>query len=278
MLGATFEDQVTPIAPATAAFTDDTVATDALTVADGAYKVVFLAFPFEAYGTAATKADLMGRVLPGSAPEPSRIVRAAVTSNPTGIEGDEGHGRALPLEDVPWKSSNVQNRACTIPSVCCPTSLSRRGGGGDLARPTVLANLGPAAQAAVAHTVTEYASGHHGLAPRVAAPARARRRRRRGREESAGHRRPARAASLPPPRWRGASPAAGPSAGGRPAFGTAVNFNGTSSRDSEFTNFNAEFEPPDQGLCVGDGFVLEPVNSAYRIYRTNGSTCADPST
>ena len=36
--------------PATAAFTDDTAETDALTVADGAYKVVFLAFPFEAYG------------------------------------------------------------------------------------------------------------------------------------------------------------------------------------------------------------------------------------
>jgi hypothetical protein len=63
VLGATFEDQITPIAPATAAFTDDTAATDALSVADGAYKVVFLAFPFEAYGTAAQKATLMGKVL-----------------------------------------------------------------------------------------------------------------------------------------------------------------------------------------------------------------------
>ena len=35
--------------------------TDALTVADGGYKVVFLAFPFEAYGTASDKADLMNR-------------------------------------------------------------------------------------------------------------------------------------------------------------------------------------------------------------------------
>ena len=41
-----------------------------------------------------------------------------------------------------------------------------------------------------------------------------------------------------------------------------ANFNGTSSKDSEVTNFNARFEPPDQGLCVGAGFVLEPVNSA----------------
>jgi hypothetical protein len=63
VLGANFEDRVTPIAPATAAFTDDTAAADALTVAAGVYKVVFLAFPFEAYGTATQKADLMQHVL-----------------------------------------------------------------------------------------------------------------------------------------------------------------------------------------------------------------------
>jgi hypothetical protein len=53
-------------------------------------------------------------------------------------------------------------------------------------------------------------------------------------------------------------------------------FNGTSSKDSQFTNFNATFEPPDQGLCVGAGFVLEPVNSAYRIYKTNGQSVRGP--
>ena len=56
-------DRITPIAPATAAFTDDSAAADALTVASGAYKVVFLGFPFEEYGSAAQKADLMGRAL-----------------------------------------------------------------------------------------------------------------------------------------------------------------------------------------------------------------------
>jgi uncharacterized repeat protein (TIGR01451 family) len=61
--GAAFEDEITPIGPAQAAFTDDASATDALTVADGGYKVVFLAFPFEAYGDAAAQASLMGRVL-----------------------------------------------------------------------------------------------------------------------------------------------------------------------------------------------------------------------
>jgi hypothetical protein len=44
------------------AFTDDTNVPDALQYAAG-YKVVFLAFPMEAYGTAAERADLMSRVL-----------------------------------------------------------------------------------------------------------------------------------------------------------------------------------------------------------------------
>jgi predicted alpha-1,2-mannosidase len=63
VLGDSYEDQVTPIAPATPAFTDDTSTPDALTVTAGAYKVVFLAFPFEAYGSATDKADLMHRIL-----------------------------------------------------------------------------------------------------------------------------------------------------------------------------------------------------------------------
>ncbi len=54
------------------------------------------------------------------------------------------------------------------------------------------------------------------------------------------------------------------------------NFNGVSSLDSAVTNFGAEFEPPDQGLCVGNGFVVEPVNSAFTIYRSNGKVVAGP--
>jgi hypothetical protein len=49
-----------------------------------------------------------------------------------------------------------------------------------------------------------------------------------------------------------------------------------SSLDSGVTNFGAEFEPPDQGLCVGNGFVVEPVNSAFTIYRRNGSVVTGP--
>jgi len=61
-----------------------------------------------------------------------------------------------------------------------------------------------------------------------------------------------------------AVPVAGSSAVARSGAATRTlsNFNGTSSRDSQFTNYNLEFEPPDQGLCANNGFVLEPVNSA----------------
>jgi hypothetical protein len=62
VLGAAFEDQITPNGTAVAIFTDDSVKADALSFS-GTYKVVFLAFPFEAYGTAAQKIDLVKRVM-----------------------------------------------------------------------------------------------------------------------------------------------------------------------------------------------------------------------
>jgi len=62
VLQAAFEDQVTPNGGAIPVFTDDSGATDALSFA-GTYKVVFLAFPVEAYGTAAQRADLMTRAM-----------------------------------------------------------------------------------------------------------------------------------------------------------------------------------------------------------------------
>ena len=55
-----------------------------------------------------------------------------------------------------------------------------------------------------------------------------------------------------------------------------MNFDGVSSRDSANTNFGQEFEPPDQGLCVGNGFVLEMVNSAYSVYDEAGHALAGP--
>ena len=62
VLGATFEDRLTLTAGAEAIFTDDAAFTDGLSFS-GTYKVVFLAFPFEAYGDATQKADLISRVM-----------------------------------------------------------------------------------------------------------------------------------------------------------------------------------------------------------------------
>jgi hypothetical protein len=77
-----------------------------------------------------------------------------------------------------------------------------------------------------------------------------------------------------------AAPAVPPRAGGQPVASAPAsllaNFNGVSSRDSGATNFGAEFEPPDQGLCVGNGYVVEMVNSAYTVYRPNGSVVTGP--
>ncbi len=55
-----------------------------------------------------------------------------------------------------------------------------------------------------------------------------------------------------------------------------ANFNGVSSKDSAVTNFGAQFEPPDQGLCVGNGYVVEMVNSAYTVYKPNGTVVTGP--
>jgi uncharacterized repeat protein (TIGR01451 family) len=71
LLGAFFEDRITPNGGALPAFVDDgnpaatpplPPQTDALSFA-GSYKVVFLAFPLEAYGTAPDKVDLVNRVM-----------------------------------------------------------------------------------------------------------------------------------------------------------------------------------------------------------------------
>jgi len=38
-----------------------------------------------------------------------------------------------------------------------------------------------------------------------------------------------------------------------------------------YTNTQFSLEPPDQGLCVGNGFVLEVINDALRVYDTVGT-------
>lgn len=43
-----------------------------------------------------------------------------------------------------------------------------------------------------------------------------------------------------------------------------------------YTNTQFSLEPPDQGLCVGNGFVLETVNNALAVYTEGGGLVAGP--
>src|SRR5215467_13109721 len=137
----------------------------------------------------------------------------------------------------------------------------------------VAPTVAPASAAAgrTGPAVTQHYTGTRGVArlvPRSARPA-----------TEAARAFPKGARRLPSGRFSAteAAPGAPAAAGAATAAPSPlVNFNGVSSRDSEFTNYNLEFEPPDQGLCQGHGFVLEAVNSAYRIYHTNGKTIRGP--
>jgi hypothetical protein len=54
--------------------------------------------------------------------------------------------------------------------------------------------------------------------------------------------------------------------------GVDLTFRGLNHRDQRTANTGNQFslEPPDQGLCVGNGFVLETINDVMRVYDTDG--------
>ncbi len=84
---------------------------------------------------------------------------------------------------------------------------------------------------------------------------------------------------IPRVRSKAAPATAAPRVAGSPlaaASSQIANFNGTSSFDSGATNFGQEFEPPDQGLCAGNGFVVDMVNSAYTVYKPKGAVVSGP--
>src|SRR5690349_5751898 len=56
-----------------------------------------------------------------------------------------------------------------------------------------------------------------------------------------------------------------------------VAFQGLNHRDQRLANSGNQFslEPPDQGLCVGNGFVLETVNDVMRVFDTAGTPLTD---
>jgi hypothetical protein len=43
-----------------------------------------------------------------------------------------------------------------------------------------------------------------------------------------------------------------------------------------YTNTQFSLEPPDQGLCVGNGFVLESVNTAFQVFNSAGKALTSP--
>lgn len=71
------------------------------------------------------------------------------------------------------------------------------------------------------------------------------------------------------------NPAPQPVIGVNPGF---RGFNGLSHVDSRTASGGNQFslEPPDQGLCVGNGFVLETVNDVLAVYDTRGNLVAGP--
>src|SRR5689334_25212570 len=82
------------------------------------------------------------------------------------------------------------------------------------------------------------------------------------------------------PRMNRAQPVQPPSPPGTPVVnnaGGAAGFNGITHADQrnagtgQYVNTQFSLEPPDQGLCVGHGFVVEPVNDAFAVYNEGGT-------
>ena len=69
----------------------------------------------------------------------------------------------------------------------------------------------------------------------------------------------------------GVSVRSGAKAKSNPQLG--VHFQGLNFRQQRLANGGNQFslEPPDQGLCAGNGYVLESVNDVIRVFHTDGS-------
>ena len=80
--------------------------------------------------------------------------------------------------------------------------------------------------------------------------------------------------SQPSDEGEAVSSAAVASAGGASVAATlGLSFDGLNHRDQRTANGGNQFsvEPPDQGLCVGNGFVMETVNDVIRVFDTAGN-------
>jgi hypothetical protein len=83
-------------------------------------------------------------------------------------------------------------------------------------------------------------------------------------------------ADVPNPGHDHHGPHGGPGHAKPPKLGTS--FDGLNFFDSRFANGGNQFsgEPPDQGLCVGNGKVVEIVNSVYQVFDTHGHALINP--
>lgn len=59
-------------------------------------------------------------------------------------------------------------------------------------------------------------------------------------------------------------------------FDALNHFQQRNSGTGIYTNTNFSLEPPDQGLCAGNGYVLEGVNTALSVYSTSGQLISGP--
>jgi len=57
--------------------------------------------------------------------------------------------------------------------------------------------------------------------------------------------------------------------------GVTIGFEGMTTVDTANTN-GFVLSPPDQGLCVGNGFVMEPINLVMSVYSTSGAQLTSP--
>lgn len=59
-------------------------------------------------------------------------------------------------------------------------------------------------------------------------------------------------------------------------FAGLTHFDQRFSGTGMYVNTNFSLEPPDQGLCVGNGYVMEPINDAIAVYTPSGVRVGGP--
>lgn len=79
--------------------------------------------------------------------------------------------------------------------------------------------------------------------------------------------------AVPQPQPNGLS---GSNAGVTNSWAGLDHFDSRTAGSGDYVNTNYSLEPPDQGLCVGSGFVIEAVNDALQVYSTSGTALTAP--